>query len=219
MAVVAVVLLLIVLPLCRVVHLMPNTSGLTGFSHLRGGRYTVDMQLFNSISCVSEATFLIFPRTHTGRRCCGCGHGGRVCFQVVGADVPKTSPWDGDGAVEPGLRGSSSSQGCRCTSYGFIPAWTRSLPWQITLICRLSRSRMLSHYHVLLASGILSELHNRIFCFLKHFLLSLIMLRFPVHTASCNYHLQISGYAKLFLKGIFFVFCEFQMTKNKTIIT
>lgn len=100
----------------------------------------------------------------------------------------------------------------------FVPVWTCFLPLQLTLICRLSRRRAVSHYRVLLASGILSELHNRLFCFLKHFLLlSLIMLRFPVNIVSCNYHLQISGYAKLFLKGFFF--CEFQMTKNKIIIT
>lgn len=100
-----------------------------------------------------------------------------------------------------------------------LPVWTCFLPLQITLICRLSRRGAASHYRILLASGILSELHNRIFCFLKHFLLLfLIMLRFPVNTVSCNYHLQISGYAKLFLKRISF-FCEFQMTKNKIIIT
>lgn len=87
----------------------------------------------------------------------------------------------------------------------FVPVWTCFLPLQLTLICRLSRRRAVSHYRVLLASGILSELHNRLFCFLKHFLLlSLIMLRFPVNTVSCNYHLQISGYAKLFLKGFSF---------------
>lgn len=62
----------------------------------------------------------------------------------------------------------------------WAPVWTCFSPLQRTLVCRLSRRGAASHYRVLLASGILSELHNRIFCFLKHFLLlPLITPRFP----------------------------------------
>lgn len=89
---VAVVLPLIVLPPRSTVRLMLNAPGLTGSSPLRGGRYTVDMQLFNSISCVSEATSLIFPCARTGQRCCGCGHGGRVCFSGGWGWCPENLP-------------------------------------------------------------------------------------------------------------------------------
>lgn len=125
-------------------------------------------------------------------------------YHIVGADVLKAPCWMEKawswGSEVPSVPG-------RYHWCLLVPAWTWFLPLQTTLICRLSRRGAVSYYRVLLASGILSELYNRLFCFLKHFLLlSLIMLRFPVNAVSCNYHLQISGFAKLFLKGIFFFF-------------
>lgn len=180
---------------------------------------STQVQLLSLPSCIYEAINLILPCTHvmlllwmvvvTVRE---------SAYHIVGADVLKAPCWMEKawswGSEVPSVPG-------RYHWCLLVPAWTWFLPLQTTLICRLSRRGAVSYYRVLLASGILSELYNRLFCFLKHFLLlSLIMLRFPVNAVSCNYHLQISGFAKLFLKGIFFFsLCEFQMTKNKIIIT
>lgn len=167
-----------------------NPPGLVVVSALRGERAAAQVQLLNSSSCIMKLLTWFFPRLYVTLLLCKVvvSVGESVTCVAVG-NVLESFVWDG-GGVELGLWGSSSSQE-DTTDIGLFLAGHASYLYrqQTTLICRLSRRGAVCHYHVLLASGILSELHNRNFCFLKHFLLSLIMLRFPVNTVSCNYHL------------------------------